>query len=336
MVSGKRSPKTPQRSLPQRQREAALPRPHMKPAAAPAMDLNLLAAFDALWSERSVTRAGKRIGLSQPAMSGALSRLRVMLRDPLFVRDKSGLRPTERAEQLAEPIAKALAALRIAVLPSDFDPQTSARHFTIGCVDAAIAVVVPHILANVLRHAPHSRVFVRPINPSDAADLLESGAIDVAIAPLSAPHASLLTQKLFDIDGVLAMRKKHPLTRVEILSARDLLPYPHTMVSFEGRTAGQVDEALAKDGLQRHVGVVVSSFLAVPHVLRGTDAIAILPGPFARVVEREGNIALRPLPPGVRFPQLAMSLAWPRAHDTSPAMRWLRAQITSAADALQT
>lgn len=300
------------------------------------MDLNLLAAFDALWSERSVTRAGKRIGLSQPAMSGALGRLRVMLSDPLFVRDKSGLRPTERAAQLAEPIAQALAALRIAVLPSDFDPSTTSRHFTIGCVDAAIAVIVPQILANVLRGSPSSRIFVRPINPADAVDLLESGAIDVAIAPLFAPHTVLLTRKLFDIDGVLAMRKNHPLARLKQLSAKDLLPYPHTMVSFEGRTAGQLDETLAKEGLKRHVGVVVSSFLAVPHVLRGTDAIAILPGPFARVVEREGNIALRPLPAGVRFPQLAMSLAWPRAHETSPAMRWLREQIASAADALQT
>ena len=306
----------------------------MKPAAAPAIDLNLLAAFDALWSERSVTRAGKRIGLSQPAMSGALGRLRVMLSDPLFVRDKSGLRPTERAEQLAEPIARALAALRIAVLPSDFDPATTARHFTIGCVDAAIAVIVPRILANVLRESPHSRIFVRPINPSDAADLLASGAIDVAIAPFG-EHASLLTERLFNIDGVLAMRKGHPLSRIKQLSAKDLLAYPHTMVSFEGRTAGQVDEALAKDGLKRHVGVVVSSFLAVPHMLRGTDAIAILPGPFARIAEREGNITLRPLPAGVRFPQLAMSVAWPRAHETSPAMRWLRAQILSAADALR-
>jgi len=296
------------------------------------MDLNLLAAFDALFTERSVTRAGKRMGLSQPAMSGALGRLRVMLQDPLFVRDKSGLRPTERAEQLADPIAKALTALRIAVLPSDFDPETSTRHFTLGCVDAAIAVIIPKILASVLREAPQSRVFIRPINPADAADLLESGAIDLAITPFGAPHATLLTQKLFDIDGVLAMRKRHPLTRIKHLSARDLLSYPHAMVSFEGRTAGQLDEALAREGLKRHVGVVLSSFLAVPHVLRGTDAIAILPGPFARVLEREGGIALRPLPTGVHFPRLAMSLIWPRAHDTSPAMRWLRAQIESAAD----
>ena len=221
------------------------------------------------------------------------------------------------------------------MLPSDFDPQTSARSFTIGCVDAAIAVIVPSILANVLRDSPRARVFVRPINPSDAADLLESGAIDVAIAPLFAPHTSLLSQKLFDIDGVLAMRAKHPLARLKVLTAKDLLPHPHVMVSFEGRTAGQFDEALAKDGLKRHVGVIVSSFLAVPHVLRGTDAIAILPAPFARVIEREGNIALRVLPAGVRFPQLAMSLTWPRVHESSLAMRWLRAQITSAADALQ-
>lgn len=328
MASGKRSPKAPPR-------KAALPRPHVKPAAAPAIDLNLLAAFDALWSERSVTRAGKRIGLSQPAMSGALGRLRVMLGDPLFVRDKSGLRPTERAEQLADPIAKALAALRIAVLPSDFDPQTSTREFTIGCVDAAIAVIVPHILANVLRASPHSRVFVRPINPADAKDLLESGAIDMAIAPLVAAHVGILSTKLFDIDGVLAMRTKHPLTRLKHLTAQDLLPHPHVRVSFEGRTAGQVDGALAKDGLKRHVGVVVSSFLAVPHVLRATDALAILPGPFARKVEREGGLALRALPPGVHFPQLVMSLAWPRAHETSTAMRWLREQIALAANALQ-
>ncbi len=313
-------------------RDRRLARPNVKPAAAPPLDLNLLAAFDALWIERSVTRAGKRVGLSQPAMSGALGRLRVMLNDPLFVRDKTGLRPTERAAQLAEPIAKALAALRVAVLPSDFEARETQRHFTIGCIDAVIAVIMPKVIASVLAEAPRVRIFVRPIDPSQAAQMLESGALDMAIVPMPQPPASIEVAKLFPIEGVLAMRKKHPLARAKSITQSDLTRYPHALVSFEGRTAGQLDEELAKEGLQRHVGVVVSSYLAIPHVLAGSDTLALLPKPFADVIEQEGALTTRPLPEGIRFPRFAMSLAWPRAHETSAASRWLRGHIQAAAE----
>lgn len=311
--------------------EIRVPRPNTKPAAAAPLDLNLLAAFDALWRERSVTRAGKRVGLSQPAMSGALGRLRVMLQDPLFVRDKTGLRPTERATQLAEPIAKALAALRVAVLPSDFDPSETQRHFTVGCIDAVIAVLMPKVIQTVLAEAPHARIFVRPIDPSEATSLLETGAIDLAIVPMPHPPASLVTASLFPIEGVVAMRKNHPLARATSLSRKDIVRFPHALVSFEGRTAGQVDEELAKEGLRRHVGVVVSSYLAIPYVLAGSDVLALLPKPFARAVARDGRLITKPLPEGLRFPRFAMSLAWARVHETSTALRWLRSHIEAAA-----
>ena len=125
-----------------------------------SFDLNLLIAFEALWVERSVTAAGRRLGLSQPATSATLARLRVMLGDRLFVRGKSGLQPTERCAELAAPISKTLVELRNTLAGSSFDPSTTTRQIRIGAVDAAIAVWMPRLLARTMREAPSARVQV--------------------------------------------------------------------------------------------------------------------------------------------------------------------------------
>jgi LysR family transcriptional activator of mexEF-oprN operon len=287
------------------------------------MDLNLLVAFEALYAERSVTRAGRRLGLSQPATSGALGRLRTMLGDELFVRTPRGLAPTARGEQLAGPVARALQDLRAALDQVEFDPANEERTFTVGAVDAAIAVVLPPVAARVMKEAPRARLSIVPIDPERAASLLEDGTIDLALAPVRAVPQHLDSQELFRLDAMVAMRPGHPLAGRPV-RLTDLTAYPLVRVSFASASPSPLDQALTAEGQPRRVAVLVSSFLAVPPMLRATDALAVLPAPFARLMAAEGQLAVAPLPAGIPFPDLRMRLLWSRRQDRSPASRWLR------------
>ncbi|MBN8615537.1 MAG: LysR family transcriptional regulator [Deltaproteobacteria bacterium] len=307
-----------------------------------AIDLNLLVAFEALHTERSVTRAGRRLGLSQPATSGALARLREMLSDELFVRGKDGLVPTERCAELAPPIARALLDLRAALTGGTFDPKTTTRTFTIAGVDAVLGVLAPPLLAAIHEAAPSARVVVLPIDPNDAIAHAEEGTIDLALAPVTTLPTTVGARELFEVTGVLAMRPGHPLAKgpaakrplakgplakgksEPVITLEDLTRFPQIMVSFVGSSRSAIDDLLAREGKKRHVAFVVTSFLAVPHVLAETDALAVLPAPFAKKLVAQGMISTAPLPAGVPFPSLRMRMIWPLAHDAAPASKWLR------------
>lgn len=281
-------------------------------------DLNLLLAFEALWTERSVTRAGRRLGLSQPAMSGALARLRAMLNDPLYVRGRAGLVPTERCEALAGPLSQALRDIRNALGRTAFDPATTDRRLTIGAVDAAIAVVLPGVAARFTALAPRAQLAIVAIDPARAVDLVEAGTLDVALTPRVRPSSTVKQRVLFPIEPMVAFRPAHPLAQ-GLLSAQRLKKYPRLQVSFAGLPP------------EPGAALSVSAFLAAPHLLAETDAWAILPGPFAAKLARAGTLIARALPPPFVRPRLALRMIWPETHDASPASRWLRGLILEAA-----
>jgi DNA-binding transcriptional LysR family regulator len=281
-----------------------------------AMDLNLLVAFEALWLERNVTAAGRRLGLSQPATSGALARLRQMLGDRLFVRGKRGLEPTSRCSELAGPLCKALVDLRNVVAGSAFDPATTTRTLTIGAVDAAIAVILPKVLRETMAQAPNAQVRVVGINPARATEALLDGAIDLALSPRAEPSASVRLRALYPIEFVVAVRPGHPWVRRP--PSRDgLAAFPRVHVSFEGQQSVKA-------------AVVLSSFLAVTPVLAQSDGWALLPRPFAEQQQRTGALRWFVAPVGVAPPGLQMHLLWPDAQDASPASRWLRELVVAA------
>lgn len=284
------------------------------------MNLNLLLVFEALWAERHVTRAGRRLGLSQPAMSGALSRLREMLKDPLFVRGRGGLVPTERCVALAAPLSKALLDLRNALAGVAFEPATTERTLSLGAVDAAIAVVVPKLAARFSAEAPHATLAVSAIDPMRAVDLVEAGALDVALSPRVRPSATVKQRTLFPLEFWIATRPRHPLTRSKPTPA-SLQRYPRVGVSFDGAppTGGPL-------GIRP--SLTVASFLAVPHVLRACDGWAVLPAPFAKKLIDERQIAAWPMPG--QLPKASMFMVWPETHDASEASRWLRGLILDA------
>lgn len=281
-----------------------------------AVDLNLLLAFEALWAERSVTLAGRRLGLSQPAMSGALARLREMLGDPLFIRTRAGLQPTSRCAELAGPLSKALLDIGNALAGVAFDPATTDRQLTLGAVDAAIAVLVPKLASRVTKSAPHAQLIVTAIDPARAVDLVEAGSLDVALSPNVRPSSTVKQRVLFPIELLLAVRPGHKLARGPITRA-SLSSHPRLQVAFDGAPPGP-----GMMGIEPAVSV--SSFLAVPHLLRESDLWAVLPAPFALKLAAEKMLVARPLPAQIPLPRLIMHMVWPEAQDTAPASRWLR------------
>ena len=276
-----------------------------------SLDLNLLVAFEALWVERSVTAAGRRIGLSQPATSGALARLREMLGDRLFIRGKKGLEPTDRCSELAGPLTKALVDLRNVLAGSSFDPATTTRLFRVGVVDAAIAVFAPRIANRALEEAPRAQLQIVAINPARAVEMLDAGALDLALSVVASPSATVRSRPLFKVEFVVAVRPGHPLARGKA-DATALQAFPRAQVVFEGMPA--------PDRCQ----LLLSSFLAVPPVLRHSDAWAMLPRPFAETLAADKTVAFFPMPAGLSHPALRMQLLWPDAQDAAPASRWLR------------
>ena len=297
------------------------------------MDLNLLVAFEALYRERNVTRAGRRLGLSQPATSAALGKLRAAFGDPLFVKTPRGLEPTERCDALAGPIARALGDLRDAVGEEDFDPKTSDRIFRIGAVDPVLAVLAPALVANVFAEAPNARLDLRAIAPGTAPLLLDAREIDLAIAPIPSIPRHTSSVDLFTITLLVTVRPDHPLSKQP--SAEELAEFPHAVVVLEGVARTPVDDALAASGLARRVGVVVSSFLAIPDILASSDAVALLPAPFARKLEREGRVRCAPVPKELAPEPRKMKMVWPARTDGSPAWKWLRDHVVAVSRTLR-
>lgn len=291
------------------------------------IDLNLLAAFNALMQERNVTRAAARMDVSQPAMSAALARLRTLFGDRLFQRSASGLLPTPRAHEIAAPIAQALAQLAgVLGTPAEFEPDNTAMTFVIGMPDYPAFVLLPAILGELARRAPHIGVDIRAFGGrDDAVALLDAGKIDVAIGVLpSTQESRILSAELLRDRFVTVIHKDNPAAR----RAMDLDAYlalRHILVSPEGNKHGAVDQALAEQGLTRTVQVTLSYMFAVPHMLRTTGFAATLLRRVALHAARAGDLLV--LPPPVNLPEIPFHLLWHRRNDNQAAQRWLRALI---------
>lgn len=248
----------------------------MQPLHLEGLDLNLLVALRALLRERHVTRAATRIGLSQPAMSHALARLRALLGDPLLVRTPSGMRPTTRAEAMTEPLERALEDIgRILASPAPFDASRSTRRFRIATNDFIELVLLPSLLASVWSEAPNVDIRVSNHQRGASEDLAE-GRLDLAIGiidqfGLPEPPQGIRFQRIVSERFVCVVREGHPLGKRR-LTLDEFVALPHALVSPRGDSGAVVDAALAKLGRRRRVALEVPHFLVAPHVVRETDS----------------------------------------------------------------
>jgi DNA-binding transcriptional LysR family regulator len=293
-----------------------------------AVDLNLLKAFDALHSERGVTRAAGRIGLSQPAMSYALSRLRGLFADDLFVRTSGGMDPTARAREIAPLITAAIEQIEAALnLGAGFDPTISLATFTAGMGEYAEVALVGRLAEAFSRQAPKATLRLLPLNGSEAAEQLERGAIDVAVAHLRAMPPAIKTTLLFRDPFVVVARKGHPITETP-LTVESYAALNHVLVSPRGDTSGALDRLLIDYGQRRRVALLVATYLAVPAALANSDLIATIPSRAAALIAAHANIVILPLP--VDF-SATISIAWHRRAAGEPAQVWFRKLLTEAA-----
>lgn len=295
------------------------------------IDLNLLVAFDAVMAERSVTRAGARIFRSQPAVSAALSRLRALLKDELFVRGPGGLQPTPRALDLAEPLSQALAAIQRALDVSQrFEPAAATTAFTLGLSDHPTFVVLPRLLDVLRREAPGVTLRIRSFTArDDAVALLDAGEVDLAIGvPPTTSTQRIVTQPVFVERFVCIVRKHHPVVKQRLTIER-FVRLSHLLVSPENDQFGHVDAALAKRGLRRRLGLTLPQMYAAPMLVARSNLIATV---LAGVVAASGHAhALRVLEPPLALDPVPFVLAWHRRNDVHPAQRWLRDRIALAA-----
>jgi len=294
-----------------------------------AVDLNLLKAFDALAAERAVTRAASRIGLSQPAMSHALSRLRDLFADDLFVRTPGGMEPTARAREIAPLIAQAIEQIEAALnLGVGFDPATSTATFTAGMGEYAEVALVGRLAEAFSRAAPKATLRLLSMHGADAGEQLERGAIDVAAAHLRAMPPTIETTLLFRDPFVVVARKGHPITAAPPLTVEAYAAQNHVLVSPRGDTSGALDRLLVDYGQRRRVALLVATYLAVPAALANSDLIATVPSRAAQLIAAHAAIATLPLP--VDF-QATVSMAWHRRTASDPAQAWFRGLLTEAA-----
>jgi len=298
------------------------------------IDLNLLAAFDALASERNVTRAAVRVGVSQPAMSAALSRLRTLFNDPLFIRSAQGLLPTPKARELAKPISQALQQIEAALLPKrHFEPAGSAITFTLGLSEYPAFVLLPLLTKALEKQGPELSLSVHAIGNRDSAvDLLDAGTIDAAIGvPPTQAENRILTRSILRDEFVTIVRRNHPALK-DGMDMRTFLELKHVLVSPEGDGHGLVDQALAYLGERRTLALTLPQMFAAPSVVAQTDMVATV----MKRVAHNSQVwqKLVAFAPPVALPECGYDLMWHRRNDSHPAQRWLREQIAALAASL--
>ncbi len=295
-----------------------------------AIDLNLLVALDALLEERHVTRAAARIGLSQPAMSAALGRLRSLIGDPLLLRTAGGMVPTSRAEQLAPPLRQALGAIR-AVLerPAPVAPERLRRTFTILTNDYLLWALIPHLLSRLRHSAPSVDVRVVASRSLRPWERLQRSEGDVAIdwfPEAGEPEKDIHLAVVMRDWHACVTRTRHPAVRRR-LTLHQFVGMPHVFVSMYDDPAGMgiVDPALFKLGLRRRIALVVPHMLAVPAIVAESDLVATIPVRLARVASRTWPLSV--WRPPLDLPVSVIRMAWHERTHHDGAGAWLREQV---------
>lgn len=295
-----------------------------------AIDLNLLSAFEALFAERNVTRAGSRLGLTQPAMSNALRRLREMFGDPLFIRNSREMVPTARSAEIAPKIAGALSTVRGILVQSPFDPLESSRRFSIATTDYVEFLFLPFVHRRVQKEAPSMSFILRRVPTMFALpqDELASGAFDFAIGPFPlplTPQSGLHSLPLFQDRWVCVIRKGHPVVKRR-LSLSQFVSLKHVPIAYPlGEGRGMVDKLLADRGLKRTVATTVAHFISAPFYAANSDCITLVPSRLAKYVARFLPVRVFPVP--FAQPPLEFSLIWHARMHSEPAHIWVRKLI---------
>lgn len=297
-----------------------------------AVNLNLMAALDALVSERSVTRAARRMGVTQSAMSSSLAQLRAVLNDPLFRRTSHGMDPTPRALAVAADVRAGLSFFERALAAPSFDPKTADRTFSLATSDFVELVLLPPLLRRLASEAPRVRLQLVPWGLHEVTPALERAEVDLMIGFYDRVPPRHHHELLFDDVFTCIVRRGHPKVK-DRLTLKTWLELAHVLVSQRPGSPGAVDRALAARGKRRIVGARVSHFLLAPVVVARTDMVAAVSERVAEVFAPA--LGLRTFAPPIPLAKGRIGQVWHEQVEADPAHEWLRGLVSSVSRELE-
>jgi DNA-binding transcriptional LysR family regulator len=293
-----------------------------------SLDLNLLVALDALLSERHVTRAAMRIGLSQPAMSNALARLREIFDDDLLVRTPRGMEPTHRGLDLAEKTRQALRLIGH-VFEEDigFDPVRTSRRFRLRLSDLLEALALARLISNMTAAAPKAILDTVHLSPEATIEALELDTVDAAVSTGLALPGAIEEQPLFEDRLVCVMNASHPAANGR-LTFEKFLSLRQVRVSISPTDSRFVDHVLSKMGRQRDVALTTPHWVVLPSILMQSDLVAVMAESLATMFAGTHDLVMRKVP--FTVPPIVWTLYWHRRHSRSAPQLWFRQQVAAA------
>ena len=313
------------------------------------IDLNLLRVFDAVLEDRNLARAGKRLNLSQSAISHAISRLREALDDELFIRTPKGMEPTARALAIAIPVREALRKIRETLSAQPFEPTTAARAFVLAGNDYVTSVLLVKLSRHIVKVAPFIDLVIRPSTRLDLAEQIDVGRIDLAIGIFAEIPPRFQSAAVWTQQEMLIMRKAHPLA-AERLSVEKLADFPLVTISVGGNEEGAVsgyiferglarqselfdrqalEDAMREVGRRPRYGVTVPHSLVIADLLLTSDMVAIIPQPLVAPLNARGDLHASETPYSV--PTTTLRALWHQRFEYDPAHVWLRQQVLAVA-----
>lgn len=287
------------------------------------LDLNLLLVFNQLLLQRRVSAVAEKLGLSQPGVSNALKRLRLLLNDELFLRTSRGMEPTPYALQLAEPIAYALNTIETSLNQrATFDAASSKRRFTIGMNDIGEIYFLPKLMDKLASIAPGVSINTVRNASLNLREAMESGQVDLAAGLLPELKAGFFQRRLFKQRYVCMFRAGHALDREGQISAEEFSGAEHVVVGASEIGHARLDETISARGIRRNVKLTVPHFVAVGHILSRTDMVATVPERYAQECLAPFGLKSAQMP--VELPEIAISLFWHAKFHKEPGIQWLR------------
>lgn len=295
--------------------------------------LNLQRVLDALLQDNSTVKAGNRLGLSQPAVSAALGRLRAALGDDLFFRKGQGLAPTVYASSLEAPLRAILDNIETLLAGEQhFNPQTSQASFRISGSDFFAEMLMPRLAEHIAQRAPYMNIHLVDLVPDSYVETLERYEVDLALIPNTQMPEWVDRAPVFASTFCVIARKGHPRLKRANIAPGDTIPIDlfcdlgHVFFSPEGNTKGMGDAALAKAGRSRRVVMTLPVFSGVYRAVSGSDLVALLPAQLAMQVSDDAGLDL--FAPPMPIPLAHIDMVWHRRFSSNPAHIWLRQQVS--------
>lgn len=287
-----------------------------------SLDLNLLLVFDAIYNERSISKAARKLNLSQPTVSNALARLREHLQDPLFERSAQGMSPTVRAKMISKPIRQALDVLDRGLRgEGDFNFTQSDREFVIAVEDYGEAIILPRLLEWLSRVAPNVRIRIRPESSAQLKAALRDGEVDLALDYFAMRDAGFHSKCVLTETLLSLSKQNHPQIG-EKLSFDSYLALRHVVLAPRTDAMPMIDLALSKRGLKRQIAVIVPHFLSMPVIVQSSDLICTLPRRMAHLYADHFNLKSYAVP--LRIPRFPVYLIWHESAETDAGHLWFR------------